>query len=143
MKKQVSYLLIGLMSIVSLSAHCQKSYEKRADGVDVKTSAGVLKLRPYSFGALRVQWLADGDNVTENVNYAVTSEFPAPEFQIKESGQEIHLIVKQFTAVVNKTTGQLQFFNSNKQLIISELMRNAISVDADSITPSEIGRAHV
>ena len=136
MKKQVSYLLIGLMSIVSLSAHCQKSYEKRADGVDVKTSAGVLKLRPYSFGALRVQWLADGDNVTENVNYAVTSEFPAPEFQIKESGQEIHLIVKQFTAVVNKTTGQLQFFNSNKQLIISELMRNAISVDADSITPS-------
>ena len=112
MKKQISYLLIGLLSIALFSACCQKSYKKNLDGIEVKTSAGILKLRPYSFGALRVQWLAEGENVPENVNYAVTLDFPVPEFQVKESEQEIHLIMEQFTAVVNKTTGQLKLLSS-------------------------------
>jgi Alpha-glucosidases, family 31 of glycosyl hydrolases len=136
MKKQTNYLLIGLMSIMLLSACCQKSYTKQADGIEVKTSAGILKLRPYSFGALRVQWLAEGENTPENVNYAVTSDFPVPEFQVKESEQEIHLIMEQFTAVVNKTTGQLKLLNSKKQVIISELERKSVEVKTDSVIPS-------
>jgi len=110
MKKQISYLLTWLLSIALFSVCCQKSYGKQVDGINVKTSAGILKLRPYSFGALRVQWLAEGENVPENVNYAVTSDFPVSKFKVQESEQEVHLIAEQFTAVVNKTTGQLHFF---------------------------------
>jgi alpha-D-xyloside xylohydrolase len=112
-----------------------RSWKKTPDALLVETSAGQLKLRPYGFGALHVLACPTGSN--NDGSYAVVKEFPAATFTVNESGDDIILKTGKFTLSLQKSTGQLAFYDGNNNRLIREIS-NKQTLAADSIEPAAI-----
>lgn len=95
------------------------SWKKDKDALWIETKAGMLRLKPYEFGALSV-CLGTADAIGSEKNYAVPVDPQGAKFTVQETGMQIRLKTSRFSAAVDKMTGQISLYDGSDRLLVQE-----------------------
>ncbi|GAB6012244.1 glycoside hydrolase family 31 protein [Viscerimonas tarda] len=112
------------------------SWEKKQGALVIETVEGILKLRPYDFGALNVQLIPFAEK--EDKSYAVIKDFQSVDFQVVEDEDNLTLATPQFKVVLQKFTGQISFYNAKNKQLLKEITNKRESFKGDSIVPKQL-----
>lgn len=130
------FVFINLMFSSLLRGNTQNivlSANKQNDALSIKTTYGELKLIPYEFGVVRIQHIPE-NRISEPKNFAVIKEFSSAKYQLTDNKEEVILKTKNITVIVDKSSGELKFYNNENKLLLTENLPN-ISSSSDSIRP--------
>lgn len=95
------------------------SWKKAEGALWINTESGVLRLKPYEFGALAVH-SGSLNAIESQKNYAVSQEPAGAKFSVKEDSERILLKTDRFSATVEKRTGQICLYDRLGKLLIQE-----------------------
>ncbi|MDR0394952.1 MAG: DUF5110 domain-containing protein [Tannerella sp.] len=111
------------------------TWEKKNGMLVIETVEGLLKLRPYDFGALHVQ-LTPLDRSVQPESYAVVNDFDTADFEVTEDGSDITLVTERYKFVLHKFTGNFSFYDPEGRLLLKEATdkRNCVFRN-DSVAP--------
>jgi alpha-D-xyloside xylohydrolase len=116
--------LMGLL-VYSISLYCSEinkieNFEKVKDGVLLKTTLGVMKLRVVNEKVVQV--IASPQNVIKNTpNLSEAENLPVyTSFKVSDDSNDVILETNQVTARVSKNSPRIRFFNHLGKLILAE-----------------------
>lgn len=113
------------------------SWEQKDDALLVETAEGLLTLRPYQFGALHYQLVPFNQNEIKK-SYAVINDFPAANFKVEESSSNLTLTTDSYKFVLNKFTGNFNFYNNSGKLLFQEAVNKREAAGRDSINVRDL-----
>jgi alpha-D-xyloside xylohydrolase len=110
-------LLIFLWPVFAFGQHYQK-HKLLEDRLVIQLSEGILRIRPLSDNAIRVQW--EKDNIKESRELVLVNKLPAPKFRFSEVGSKLMLATDAITVRFDKQTGVIDYADSAGKIFLSE-----------------------
>ena len=95
------------------------SWKKEKDALWINTKSGLIRLKPYDFGALAVQ-LGTAETIESEKNYAVDQDPLGAKFSVREDNSYILLKTDRFKVVIEKLTGQISLYDRQGELLVQE-----------------------
>ncbi|WP_455497221.1 glycoside hydrolase family 31 protein [Coprobacter sp.] len=95
------------------------SWKKDKDILWIETEAGMLRLKPYEFGALSVHF-GSVEAMNAEKNYAVPVDLKGTKFSVRETETQIRLKTSRFSVAVDKATGQIGLYDRSGKLLVQE-----------------------
>ncbi len=113
------------------------SWEQKDNALLVETVEGLLTLRPYQFGTLHYQLIPFNQKEIKK-SYAVINDFPAANFKVEESSSDLTLTTDSYKFVLNKFTGNYNFYNDSGKLLFQEAVNKRETAGGDTINVRDL-----
>jgi alpha-D-xyloside xylohydrolase len=113
------------------------SYTTQSDGVLFTMSSGLIKLKVCEDDIIRVMYTPTSSFSTRQSIMVNNSFSTTPTFSVSETSSTVTLATAKLNAIVNKTTGAVQFYDKSNNLLCQERSdggrtTNAVSYDGDN-----------
>jgi alpha-D-xyloside xylohydrolase len=95
------------------------SFEKRADGVELRQKDGVLRLEVKAADVLHVTYSPNGPATPAHPSDGVVikTDWPAAAFEVSSDDKSVTLTTARLRAVVNRENGALQYFGPDASTV--------------------------
>ncbi|MBF6596836.1 MAG: DUF5110 domain-containing protein [Fermentimonas sp.] len=127
------FLILTLISAVLLSGCKSTSYKKTDNGIIVNN----IRLQPINDRVIKVSAIPEGEFSSEESLITDPELTFSGDFMVSEDSVFVTLSTKEIDAKVNKTTGEVSFFDKSGSIILKENIGGG-----KSFTPIEVDGTH-
>lgn len=112
------FLLLFTFYLFSCQPKAIQNLRKESNRVVFNTIDGTLAIYPVAPNAVRVQFY-EGET-TGVPEFVFVEDYSVPGFDVSETGKNIRISLENLVVEVNKKTGNLNYFDNARKLILSE-----------------------